>query len=190
MWLCIVVSVGKILKDRIWSDKVKKKLIMINGTMGVGKTTICRMLNKSLQNSVWFDGDWGWMINPFIVNEENKKMVEDNLRHILRSFLTNSSIDYVLFNWVLHTEEGIKMVLSWIEDLKYDLIKITLICSEEELKRRLLKDVEENNREQSIINRSIERLRMYDKLDTIKLDTSNLSIQEVVNEIIRIANKI
>jgi broad-specificity NMP kinase len=167
---------------------VKKKLIIINGTMGVGKTETCSLLNKCLQNSVWLDGDWGWMINPFTVNDENIKMVEDNLKHLLRNFLTNSSIDYVLFNWVLHTEEGFDLVLSWVEDLEYDLIKITLTCSEEELKRRLVKDIEKNKREESIINKSVERLRMYDKLDTIKLDTSKLNIKDNVNEIIRIIN--
>lgn len=167
---------------------MKKKLIIINGTMGIGKTATCRLLNKSLHNSVWLDGDWGWMINPFIVNDENVKMVEDNLKHLLRNFLTNSSIEYVLFNWVLHTEEGFDLVLSWIEDLEYELIKITLTCSEEELKVRLKKDVKANIREESIINRSIDRLRMYDKLDTIKLDTSNLNIQESINQIIGIIN--
>jgi broad-specificity NMP kinase len=40
--------------------------------MGVGKTTTCKELSKKLQNSVWLDGDWCWMIDPFVVNEENK----------------------------------------------------------------------------------------------------------------------
>jgi hypothetical protein len=39
------------------------------------------------------------------------------------------------------------LVLNWIEDLEYELIKITLTCSEEELKVRLIKDVNENIRE-------------------------------------------
>jgi len=48
---------------------MKKKLIIINGTMGVGKSTISKALYKNLENSVWLDGDWCWMMNPFIVNE-------------------------------------------------------------------------------------------------------------------------
>ena len=167
---------------------MRKKLIIINGTMGAGKTATCALLNKTLQNSVWLDGDWGWMINPWTVNDENMRMVEDNLKHLLRNFLANAWIEYVIFNWVLHNEEAFNMVFSWIDDLEYDLTKITLTCSEEELKRRLTKDIEANKREESIINRSIDRLRMYDKLETIKLDTSNINIQESVNEIIRIIN--
>jgi adenylate kinase family enzyme len=58
---------------------VKKKLVIVNGAMGVGKTTTCKELSKKLQNSVWLDGDWCWMINPFVVNEENKRMVINNI---------------------------------------------------------------------------------------------------------------
>ena len=47
--------------------------------MGVGKTTTCKELSKKLQNSVWLDGDWCWMINPFVVNEENKRLVINNI---------------------------------------------------------------------------------------------------------------
>ena len=49
---------------------MKKKLFIVNGAMGVGKTTTCKELSKKLQD---LDGDWCWMINPFVVNEENKQ---------------------------------------------------------------------------------------------------------------------
>ncbi len=58
---------------------MKKKLFIVNGAMGVGKTTTCKELSKKLQNSVWLDGDWCWMIDPFVVNEENKRMVINNI---------------------------------------------------------------------------------------------------------------
>lgn len=63
-----------------------KRLIIINGTMGVGKTTVCRELLKALPQCAFLDGDWCWMMDPFIVNEETKKMVQDNIIHLLRSY--------------------------------------------------------------------------------------------------------
>jgi cytidylate kinase len=162
---------------------MKKRLIMINGTMGVGKSTTCKELNKALDKSVWLDGDWCWMMNPFIVNDENKKMVEDNIIYLLRSFLTNSSYEYVIFSWVIHTEEIFDMLLKRINDLEYDLFKITLICSEESLKDRILKDIKNNLRESSTLKKGVERLPLYKNLDTIKIDTSETSISEVIDEI-------
>ena len=54
-----------------------KTLFMIGGTMGVGKTTVCQLLKRDLQNSVFLDGDWCWDANPFQVTDETKAMVTE-----------------------------------------------------------------------------------------------------------------
>ncbi|MFT8352662.1 AAA family ATPase [Clostridium saccharoperbutylacetonicum] len=161
---------------------MKKKLIIINGTMGVGKTAACRELNKKLKNSVWLDGDWCWMINPFNVNEENKEMVIDNITYLLKNFLKNSTIEYVIFNWVIHIEE----ILKPLNALDFEIIKITLTCSEETLKNRILEDVKHNIRNDDCLVRSINRLEMYKDMSTKQIDTSELSIVETVEEIMKI----
>ena len=33
-----------------------KKLILVGGTMGVGKSSVCRALHQRLTPSVWLDG--------------------------------------------------------------------------------------------------------------------------------------
>lgn len=42
-----------------------KRLILIGGTMGVGKTAVCRELQKLLPGNVFLDGDWCWDAVPF-----------------------------------------------------------------------------------------------------------------------------
>ena len=37
------------------------------------------------------------LMNPFVVSEENKRMVLSNITHLLRAYLNNSSCRYVLF---------------------------------------------------------------------------------------------
>lgn len=165
---------------------MKKKLIIINGTMGVGKSAACRELYKSLEKSVWLDGDWCWMMNPFIVNDENKNMVINNITYLLRSFLNNSSLQYIIFNWVIHMEDIFNDILEPLKDLNFEIVKITLTCSEEVLKKRILKDVKLNLREESSINASVQRLEMYKNMSTVRIDTSNLSISETVNNIIKV----
>lgn len=165
---------------------MNKKLIIINGTMGIGKSTTCKELNKALNNSVWLDGDWCWMMDPFIVNDENKKMVIDNIVYILRNYLTNSAFQHVIFNWVIHTEEIFDMILKRIDDLEFRLFKITLICNEEALKNRIFIDIENNLREENSIERSLERLKSYKNMNTIKVDTSSINISQTVKKIIEI----
>ena len=157
--------------------------------MGIGKTATCKELNKKLENSVWLDGDWCWMMNPFIVNEENKNMVMNNINFLLRSFLTNSSVEYIIFNWVIHTEDIFNLILQKLSDLEFEVIKITLICSEEKLKKRIEKDVEMKLRDEACINRSLERFKLYENMNTIKIDTTDLAILETVDKIISVIKK-
>ncbi|MBL4930960.1 AAA family ATPase [Clostridium paridis] len=165
-----------------------KKLVIINGAMGIGKTTTCRELYKSLDNSVWLDGDWCWMINPFVANEENIEMVQKNINYMLNSFLNNSSIEYIVFNWVIHLEEIFESILKNLDNIEYEVYKITLMCSEEGLRKRIGKDVENNLRDEDCINRSLDRLKLYKDMNTIKIDTSDLTVSETVERIKEIIN--
>ena len=47
-----------------------KKVYFIGGTMGVGKTSVCQILKRKLDKSVFLDGDWCWDAHPFVVNPE------------------------------------------------------------------------------------------------------------------------
>lgn len=64
-----------------------KNLIFVNGTMGAGKTTLCRELKKLLAPSVFLDGDWCWDMEPFSVTDETRRMVMDNIQTLLNRFL-------------------------------------------------------------------------------------------------------
>lgn len=64
-----------------------KRLYMIGGPMGVGKTAACRQLQQLLDRSVFLDGDWCWDAHPFQVTEETREMVLENISFLLNSFL-------------------------------------------------------------------------------------------------------
>ena len=162
-----------------------KTLIIINGAMGVGKTEISKSLYKKLNNSVWLDGDWCWMMNPFIPNEINRKMVIENINFLLKNFLENPNIEYVIFNWVIHLEEIYDLFLNEFKEMEFDLKKFTLVCSEEELIKRVNSDFEKNGRTDRNVNDCIERLRMYQNMNTIKIDTTNIPIADTIDKILK-----
>ena len=83
-----------------------KTLYLIGGTMGAGKTTVCRILRDKLDRSVFLDGDWCWDMHPFQVTEETKKMVMENISFLLNNFLRCPAYDHVVFCWVMH-QQGI-----------------------------------------------------------------------------------
>ncbi len=166
-----------------------KKLFFIGGTMGVGKTTVCQNLKKKLSHSVYLDGDWCWDANPFQVTDETKKMVIDNVCYLLNNFLQCSAYENIIFSWVMHEQSIIDTIVSKINAESFQFINISLIADELTIKQRLLNDIKHGLRTMDMIERSIEKIPMYKNLSTIKIDTSNQSTDETVQEIINIVKK-
>lgn len=167
-------------------DNDMKKLYFIGGPMGVGKTTISLALKNRLPNSVFLDGDGCWDANPSTITDETKKMVIDNIGHLLNNYLRCSTYEYVIFCWVLHEQSIIDHIMNKIHPQLFNFINISLIADEETLKKRLLKDIEEGVRTEDIIKRSLDRLPMYDHLNTIKINTKDKTVDKIIEEILRI----
>ena len=84
-----------------------RTLYLVGGPMGVGKTTLCRLLEHRLPACAFLDGDWCWEMDPFVVNEETRRLVLDNIVYLLNSFLHCSVYENVVFGWVLHLPESV-----------------------------------------------------------------------------------
>lgn len=160
-----------------------KALYLIGGTMGVGKTAVSRELAKLLPDSVFLDGDWCWDIHPFRVTEATKKLVMDNICAMLGNFLKCPEIENTVFCWVMHEQSVLNEILSRLEPVDCRVIAISLTCSEEALRMRLQKDIDEGLRTADILQRSISRLPLYGSLNTEKLDTTFLSPRQAAERI-------
>ena len=163
-----------------------KTLYIIGGTMGVGKTTVCRQPQKKLNNCVFLDGDWCWDMRPFTVTEETKAIVLDNICHLLNNFLGCSAYENILFCWVLHEQSILDDILSRLNTDNCRLLCISLLCSPEALTARLNKDISAGLRQPDVLPRSLARIPLYQKLNTIKIDVSWLSAEEAAEEILRL----
>lgn len=162
-----------------------KRLYVIGGTMGVGKTSVCRQLKQDLPNCVFLDGDWCWDASPFQVTGETKTMVLDNICHVLNNFLHCSAYENILFCWVLHQQSILDAILKNLDLQNCRVTAISLTADEKTLRERLERDVRKGLRTPDVIGRSLERLPLYDSLDTIKIDTTGKSIPMVAAEIRR-----
>ena len=161
-----------------------KNLYMIGGTMGVGKTTICQKLKQKLNNCVFLDGDWCWDSDPFQVTDETKNMALNNICFLLNQYIKCSAYENIVFCWVMHEQDIINHILNNIDTNNCNIKNISLICDKETLKIRLMKDVEDGIRKEDVIERSINRISLYNNLNTLKINTNNKSIDTIVDEII------
>ena len=155
-----------------------KKIYIVGGTMGVGKTTVCQKLKELLPDSVFLDGDWCWDMSPFKVTEETKAMVMDNICYILNNYIHFSAFNNIIFCWVMHEQRIIDDIVSALDTRECEVKIISLICGEQQLRKRLQKDIDARIRQRDILERSIARLPLYESLDTIKIDVSDISAEQ------------
>lgn len=160
-----------------------KHLILIGGTMGVGKTTVSNELKKALPHSVFVDGDWCWDMNPFEVNETSKELVLNNISMLLKNDLESNLFENVILCWVMHQQDIIDEIIKRINKEDLDVYSISLICDEKTLIKHFQKDIKKGLRKESDIEKSIERLESYKKVESYKIDVSTLTLKETVKKI-------
>ncbi len=149
--------------------------------MGIGKSTICNQLNQDLDHSVFLDGDWCWNMDPFIVNQDTKNMVLDNITHCLNNFIHTPGIENIIFCWVMHKQDIIDQIIQKLDTEGVDIHLISLICEKEELIKRMLID----RRDNQTIRKSLQYLELYKDLDTQKIDVTTLDVQKTIDKIKR-----
>lgn len=158
-----------------------KHVYLIGGPMGIGKSTICNQLNQDLDHSVFLDGDWCWNMDPFIVNQDTKNMVLDNITHCLNNFIHTPGIENIIFCWVMHKQDIIDQIIQKLDTKGVDIHLISLICEKEELIKRMLID----RRDNQTIRKSLQYLELYKDLDTQKIDVTTLDVQKTIDKIKR-----
>jgi len=163
-----------------------KNIYLIGGTMGVGKSTVSQILKRILPDAVFLDGDWCWDADPFTVTDETKDMVRDNICYMLNNFINCSAYENVIFCWVMHEQEIIDDIVSRLTLTDSRLHAISLTVSPEALSVRLQKDIDSGKRLGDIIKRSTERIPLYDKLNTVKIDVSDISPEQTAEIIAKL----
>ena len=151
--------------------------------MGVGKTATSKILLKLLPNCVFLDGDWCWYADPWTVTDETKRMMYNNTGYLLNSFLDCSAYENVIFCWVMHLDSMVNDIISVIRNTDYKLYKFSLVCSENALTSRIQKDIDGNIRVNSILERALQRLPNFFKMDTIKIDVSDATPEQAAETI-------
>ena len=159
-----------------------KRLILIGGPMGVGKTSVSRELQGRLSNCALLDGDWCWDLRPFTVNAETKAMVLDNIRHLLNGFLRCEAVENIVFCWVMHEQGIIDSILSGLNLAGARARAFSLVADADALAARIRGDVARGVRQEDALERSLRYLPLYDSLDAERIDTSRRSPAEVAEE--------
>ena len=165
-----------------------KKLIIILGANGIGKSTAGIELMRILPNSAFIDSDSLRMMNPSGNSAELIEIQKSNILAVMSNYFVSDMIENVIFPYGIHghRKQMLEEIISRIsENFKVQIFKIVLMCSEAENIRRMKLD----NRDEERIKRALMFSRpAYDQIDHLKLDITELTPKEAALDIINALN--
>lgn len=123
-------------ENRAFFQTITMKVIIINGPMGVGKTTIGTYIADHLPGTALIDGDWCMDIHPFIGNSDTKAMAVDNILHLIGNYQKCTYCRMVVMVWLMDDPWVIKAIMDGLSALRAQVKSVTLVCDRDVLARR------------------------------------------------------
>ena len=163
------------------------KLIMINGPMGVGKSTVGKYIADHHTGTAFIDGDWCLDLHPFVGNRETKQMAVDNILHMCGNYRKCSECSMIVLVWLMDEEWVRRAIREGAAAQDLEVVSVTLLCDEERLKERWSGDERCEWRTDEWLEVSLRSLEGFSSMGNT-IDTGGLTVEEVAEEILRRGN--
>ena len=160
------------------------KVIIINGPMGVGKTTAGKLIAERNPGTAFIDGDWCMDIHPFVGNRETKAMAVDNILHMIRNYIRCSVCEMVVLVWLMDDVWVREKIRDGLAALQAEVQSVTLVCDRESLIRRWKADRNCEWRTEAWLEASLASLPGFAAMENT-IDTGGLSAEQVAGKIIQ-----
>ena len=160
------------------------KVIILNGPMGVGKTTVGTCIADRNPGTAYIDGDWCMDIHPFVGNRETKEMAIDNILHMIRNYRDCAECNMIVLAWLMDDAWVYEKLTAGIKELELEIKSVTLICDEEKLRAQWTADKDCPWRTEEWLEISIKSLAYFSQADNC-INTSGLSVEEVADRIMK-----
>ncbi|MBR6165900.1 MAG: AAA family ATPase [Clostridia bacterium] len=160
------------------------KVIILNGPMGVGKTTVGKYIADRNPGTAFIDGDWCMDIHPFVGSRETKAMAVDNILHMIGNYQKCSVCSMIVLVWLMDDEWVIQRITEGLAALRAEVQSVTLACSSEDLIMRWNQDRSCEWRTDHWLNVSLKSLPGFVSMDNV-IDTSGLPVNRVAEIILQ-----
>lgn len=161
-----------------------KRVVFLNGPMGVGKTTVGRLLQKALPRPAFIDGDWCLDLEPFVGDRETRAMAVDNILHLLAGYNRCSHCQGMVVSWLMDRPEVCQALERGARAAGLETAWFTLLCTEQALKNRWLEDKLCPWRTEENLKISIGSLEGFGRLPGVPVDTAGRTAEQVRDRIL------
>ena len=160
------------------------RVIVINGPMGVGKTTVGKYIADSNPGTAFIDGDWCMDIHPFVGNAETRAMAVDNILHMIGNYSRCTACSRIVLVWLMDDRNVWQSIKDGIKGLRLDLKTVTLVCDEEHLITRWKSDTRCEWRTEEWLRVSLNSLKHFASFEDA-LVTNDMDIKQIAEAIMK-----
>ena len=159
------------------------RVIMINGPMGVGKTSVGKAIADRHPGTAFIDGDWCMDIHPFVGNRETKAMAIDNILHMIGNYQKCSACKMIVVVWLMDDSWVLQAILDGLSAMRTEVTSVTLFCNQETLIRRWKNDHSCEWRTDQWLKVSLASLPTFLSMKDV-IDTSDLTVDQIADRIV------
>ncbi len=114
-------------------------VIIINGSVGVGKTSVSWELMEKFEKAIMLDGDYIGAIHPFdIYDEERIEYLYRTIEFLVKFHMCNG-YEHFIINYVFETPDSLRQLVDKFVALNCLVKTFYLTCSDSEQKERIMK---------------------------------------------------
>lgn len=159
------------------------KVIILNGPMGVGKTTVGKYIADRCPGTAFIDGDRCLDLHPFVGNRETKAMAVDNILHMIGNYMKCSVCKMIVLVWLMDDPWVLQAITDGLSALQAEVKSVTLVCDRENLIRRWENDHNCEWRTEEWLKVSLSSLPAFAAMEKT-LDTAGLSPERIADLIL------
>ena len=159
------------------------EVIVINGPMGIGKTTVGTYIADSNPGTAFIDGDWCMDIHPFVGNIETRNMAVNNILHMIGNYMDCSVCKMIVVAWLMDDEQVHQKLLNGIRDMGLDVKDVTLVCDEVQLRKQWEEDSACPWRTDEWFNASLKSLAYFSGMNNC-ICTTGKTVEDVADLVI------
>ncbi|GAB6090601.1 HD domain-containing protein [Spirochaeta dissipatitropha] len=161
-------------------------IIILNGSVGTGKSSTMEALTAGFEQAVALDGDAIGDVQPFeIYDEERISYLYKTIEHLVRFHMNHGYRNFVI-NYVFETPDQLARLSSSLQALGQEVHAFWLYCRDEcqtaRIRKRGTNQIDWELERFPVLNRILEQAHESGFIGT-PLDNSNLTAKETAGEI-------
>ena len=127
---------------------------IINGSLGVGKSSVAEQLHFKFDRSVHLDGDYIGDVHPFEIYDDERIRYLYRTLELLIGFHQKNGYHNFVVNYIFESPESLQELLDLLQPLDSSIHTYWLTCNKEEQEKRICK--RQHNELEWELNRFVE----------------------------------